>query len=264
MEQRKAPIPNEFVIVQVAKVMPFGAYCRLLEYNNLEVFLPIKEVSSGWIKNIHEFVHEGQKLVCKVTFMDRERGTIDVSLKKVTAKETKQKNDSYNLEKRLQAMFMRAVRSAGLDTQKAELISKATEEFESYTNLMRHASEDSKEFERSKLPKKLKGALTELLESSKKKKRYIVSYIMKLTSYDTRKGVTELKELISAIKASGVEVTYISAPSYRLVSEGKDYMDAERKIRSASESVKEKLKNGLFEIEKEKLKKEKEDIMSAL
>jgi translation initiation factor 2 subunit 1 len=257
-------MPSELVILQVAKVMPFGAYCKLLEYNNVEVFLPIKEVSSGWIKNIHEFVHEGQKLVCKVTYIDKERGTIDVSLKKVTAKETRQKNDSYNLERRLQAMFTRAVRTAGLESQKEELIKKAVEEFTTYTNLMRNVGGDSAELEKSKLPKKLRSALLELLESSKKKKRYVVSYIMKLTSYDTKKGVTELKEVIGAIKDIGVEVTYISAPSYRLVSEGKDYVDAEKKIRQASDYVQERLKNGLFELDKEKLKKEKEDIMSAL
>ena len=57
------PKVGELVIATVSKISKFGAYCRLPEYNDLEVFLPIREISSGWIKNIREHIHEGQKLV---------------------------------------------------------------------------------------------------------------------------------------------------------------------------------------------------------
>ncbi|MGD0511465.1 MAG: S1 RNA-binding domain-containing protein, partial [Candidatus Micrarchaeaceae archaeon] len=110
MESQNTPRVGELVIANVAKISKFGAYCRLPEYNDLEVFLPIKEVSSGWIKNIREHIHEGQKLVCSVTFFDKEKGTIDISLKRVSPGNSKEKIRSYNLEKRLAALFLQALK----------------------------------------------------------------------------------------------------------------------------------------------------------
>lgn len=261
---QNTPQIGQLVIAQVSKIMPFGAYCKLPEYNNVEVFLPIKEVSSGWIKNIHEFIHEGQKLVCKVIFYDKERQTVDVSLKKVTPKERKEKIGEFNLEKRLEALFLQAIKTTGLDADKQEYAQKITEGFKGYTNFMRNATEGTEEFEKSKLPKKLKDAIVKLLESSRKKKKFVVSYVMTLTTYDTVGGATELRRILKLIAEKGVRIGYISAPKYHLTAEGKDYSDAEEKISSATAIVNSNLKKGLFEIEKEKLKKEKEDIMASL
>ena len=65
-------------------------------------------------------------------------------------------------------------------------------------------------------------------------------------------------------KAAGVDVSYISAPKYRFVSDGKDYVEAESKIKKAEISISSKLKKGVFKLEKEKLKKEKEDILAQI
>ena len=128
-QYKRMPRVGELVIAQVSKIMPFGAYCKLPEYDNLDTFLPIKEVSSGWIKNIHEFIHEGQKLVCKVVFYDTNRQSIDISVKKVTPQESKQKINKFNLEKRLNALFFQAIRTSGLEQQKTELSAQAVQEF---------------------------------------------------------------------------------------------------------------------------------------
>ena len=77
-------------------------------------------------------------------------------------------------------------------------------------------------------------------------------------------GATELKGILSGIKELGVDVKYISAPKYKFTSEGVDYADAEKKISQAESLVKEKLKKGVFSLEKEKLKRAKEDIMEGI
>lgn len=256
------PKVGEDAIATVSKVARFGAYCRLLEYDNLEVFLPIREVSSGWIKNIREHVHEGQKVVCRILFYDKEKGTIDVSLKRVTQSQAKEKIRAYNLEKRFTALFSQSIKMAGLYEEKAALVQKALSEFLTYTNLMDNATGDSEEFKKSTLPKKLKDTLLEAYEANRKKREYIVAYTMKLMTFNTMSGITELKDIITAVKHLGVDVSYVSAPNYRLVAEGDDYSQAEDKIKQATQIVQSKLKKGVFEIEKEKLKKAKEDILS--
>jgi translation initiation factor 2 subunit 1 len=257
------PKVGEHVIATVSKVARFGAYCRLLEYDNLEVFLPIREVSSGWIKNIREHVHEGQKVVCSVLFYDREKGTIDVSIKRVTQSQAKEKIRAYNLEKRLTALFAQSVKMSGLYDEKQALIQRALTEFSTYTNLMDNALADSEEFKKSALPKKLKDTLIENYESNRKKRRYIVAYTMTLSTFNTMSGITELRDIISEVKRLGINVSYIGAPHYRLVAEGEDYSKAEEKIAQATQLVQSRLKKGVFEIEKEKLKKATEDILSS-
>jgi translation initiation factor 2 subunit 1 len=264
MAEMRLPKMNDLVIANIAKVAQFGAYCRLPEYDNIEVFLPIKEVSSGWIKNIREYIHEGQTIVCKVYFFDKARGSIDVSLKKVAPKESKDKIGAYNLEKRLDALFHQSIKFAKLEEQKAAMEAKVREEFGTYTNIVRSASAEDQQFEDSALPKKLKETIAKLIAASKKSKRYIVSYTMRLSSYNTESGISDLRSIMAAIKAKGVTVSYISAPKYHLSAEGKDYADAEAKIKGASDAAQALLKKGLFEIEKEKLKKEKEDIMASI
>jgi len=264
VESQNIPRVGELVIANVAKISKFGAYCRLVEYNDLEVFLPLKEISSGWIKNIREHIHEGQKLVCVITFYDKEKGTIDISLKRVSPSNKKEKIRSYNLENRLSAIFAQAVKMVKEQPNKEALIATGLLEFTTYTNLVQNATNNSKEFNDSKLPKKLKDAILKVLESNKKQKRYLVSYIATIYTYNTLSGASELRSLMESIKKTGVEVKYIGAPKYRFLAEGEDYVVAESKIRTVEKLITDNLTKGVFEIAKEKLRKEKEDIISTI
>ncbi len=260
----RIPKIGELVIANVSKITQFGAYCKLPEYESLEVFMPIREVSSGWIKNIREFIHEGQNLVCKVVFYDKERNTIDISLKKVAPKEAKDKIGAYNLEKRLVALFQQALSKAGEQKAKAEITNRITSEFGSYTNFFQHATSNSEEFEKANLPPKLKSAVKEAIEANRKERKYQVSYIATLLTYNTTSGAEELRDILNSVKKNGVDISYISAPKYRFVADGKDFVDAENKIKKAEQVATSKLKKGVFKLEKEKLKREKEDILAQI
>jgi translation initiation factor 2 subunit 1 len=263
MAYEETPKIGSLVIAQVSKITQFGAYCRLPEYNNLEVFMPIREVSSGWIKNIREFIHEGQTLVCKVVMFDKDRNTIDVSLKKVTPKETKVKIGVYNLEKRLAALLQQAIKQSGLQ-EKGEIGNTLHIEFGTYANLFQNATDNTEQFKKLDIPKKLKEEIQKAIEANRKEKRHNVSYIATITTYNTESGATELRSLLGDARAAGVDVSYISAPKYRFISDGKDYVEAEAKIKKAEAVISSKLKKGAFKLEKEKLKKEKEDILAQI
>ncbi len=262
MADNETPKIGALVIAQVSKITQFGAYCRLPEYNNTEVFLPIREVSSGWIKNIREFIHEGQSLVCKVVMYDRNRNTIDVSLKKVTPKETKVKIGAYNLEKRLSALLQRAAKQAGVDNK--ETIPGMLAEFGTYASIFQHAAENTEQFRNLKIPKGFKEEIQTAIEANRKEKKHTVSYIATISTYNTESGATELRKLLGGAVDDGVMVSYISAPKYRFVSDGKDYAEAEAKIKRAEADISAKMKKGVFKLEKEKLRKEKEDILAQI
>lgn len=258
-----APKIGELVIAQVSKVMQFGAYCRLPEYSNIEVFLPIKEVSSGWIKNIREFIHEGQSLVCKVILHDKEKRTIDVSLKKVTPKETKEKIGKYNLEKRLAALIQQAIKTSGIKGAE-EMMERIRAEHRGYSEIFQHAISEDEWFESLEIPKKLKEEIKKIIKANIKEKKKNVSYLVTMMTYNTESGASELRSILEDASKAGAEISYISAPKYRFSAEGKDYSEAESKIKKAMEIAESRLGRGVFKFEKEKQRREKDDILAQI
>ncbi|MEM3883786.1 MAG: S1 RNA-binding domain-containing protein [Methanothrix sp.] len=262
-QQRNSPRPGELVIAQVSKIMQFGAYCKLLEYNGIEVFIPIREVSSGWIKNIHEFLHNGQKLVCKITYIDNQKGTIDASIKKVMPKEAKDKLGTYNLEKRFSILVGKMIKETGEEKNKEKIDNDIVSEFGSYAQLYFDLSEGTKRFKESKMPKKLKDRLREFIDEQNAKKKHRVAYILEMVVEDTENGVTMINEALKEAEKADVEISYISSPKYHMVAEGADYKDSEEKVKSAVSTISAKLKNVELKVEKEKLKKDKEGIFDS-
>ena len=268
MEYKQYIPVNSLALAKIEKIMQFGAYCKLIEYNNTDAYLPIREVSSGWIKNIHEFIHEGQTVVCKIIYIDREKGTIDISLKKVTSKESKDKLGAFNLDNRLKALCQRAFKEVKIPVpQRSTINDYIISQFKTYTNFVKALSEESKsgnELETVKVPKRVKEAVLRIINASKQNKKYIVAYNLSMSTQNTIDGIDNIKNILRDISHEDVNVSYVSAPKYKLVAEGTDYMNAEDKIKQAVSIIKSKLKNGSFSIEKEKLKKEKEDIINSL
>ncbi|MCL4403229.1 MAG: S1 RNA-binding domain-containing protein [Candidatus Marsarchaeota archaeon] len=260
-EVGRTPKVGELLIAEIAKITKFGAYCHLLEYNNAEAFMPIKEVSSGWIKNIHEFIHQGQKVVCKVIFIDKYKNTIDISLKKVTPKESKERIGKYNLENRLHGLILQSIKMAGLQSEKDSIFAKIDSAFPSYTEFVISASEDAPAYESLNIPKKFKEALIETIKANMKEKKHEVSYIATVYTQNTMVGIDELRAVFSKMIANGVKVGYISAPKYRIQSEGASYAEAEAKVKKAMDAIKSFSKDITYYTEKEKIKKEKQDTL---
>lgn len=85
-------LPGKFdlVIGTAKRVFEYGAYLYLDEYG-IEAFLPLNEIAPTRIENIRDFVREGRKYVVKVIRVDRAKRHVDVSLKRVSDGEKKNK-----------------------------------------------------------------------------------------------------------------------------------------------------------------------------
>src|SRR5438132_1406376 len=99
------PDEGELVVCTVANVKNFGAFVTLDEYESKEGFIHIAEVSSGWIKYIRDYVREGQKVVCKVLKVDKEKGHIDLSLKAVNEHQRREKIQEWKNEQKAENLL---------------------------------------------------------------------------------------------------------------------------------------------------------------
>ncbi len=251
--KKEMPEAGERVLIRIKKVMPFGAYCELVEYG-IDAYLPIKEVASGWIKNIHEFIKEGGRDVAEVIFVDKYKKAVDVSLKKVNSKGRKDKLSQFALEGRGERMFEQAVTAANMkgseDKLKADLASK----FETYSDLVDAVVAEDPSIAGLKVDKKFLDAFKEIVTKSIKPKVFKVSYVAELLSQGPKFNIGEIMKLFREVEGLGIRVTYLGAPHYLLVSEDSSYPKAEGRIKQAEDFFEKyaKVDNFEFSLKKEK------------
>jgi len=226
------PEQDELVLVTVRKIMPYGAFCSLDEYAGRESFVHISEVAPRWIKNIHEFLREGQKLVAKVYHLDVEKGQIDLSLKRVTESEKKAKVEGNRREKRADKLFEVALKIA--KSTKGEEIAARNALMEKHGTLIDAIEALSEQGEPAiaglKIEKGLGKALLEVAAKSMKKARAEVNGIFSLTVFSSD-GVEAIRKIFSSVKkpaGSDVEILYLGAPRYQVRVVSDDFKTADK------------------------------------
>ena len=112
-KRRKFPEYGELVIGTVTKIFDHGAFVTLDEYNNMEAYCPLSEVSRSWFKSIREVLKEGQKWVFKVIRVDRRKGHVDISLRRVSDSERKAKLSEWRRAQRAEKLLELAANKLG-------------------------------------------------------------------------------------------------------------------------------------------------------
>lgn len=85
------PEVGDLVVASVTRVVDYGVYVKLDEYDGVEGLIHISEIASTYVKNIRVHVREGQKLVLKVLRVSPQRAQVDLSLRRVTGREKSEK-----------------------------------------------------------------------------------------------------------------------------------------------------------------------------
>ncbi|MGC9106091.1 MAG: translation initiation factor IF-2 subunit alpha [Thermoprotei archaeon] len=223
----RKPIPDdgEILIATVKKVFDQGAYVTLDEYAGLEAYLPWIEVSSRWVRNIRDVLSEGRKIVVKVIRVDRKKGTVDVSLKKVTEDEKKKKMLQW---KRLQ----RTDKILEIVSQKLKVSEKqAWEEVawrleskyntDAFSALEKAIKEGDKVLRDAGVPEMWIKPLMEEVGKHIEEKRYKVFQIVTVRS-SAPDGVERIKAFFNAVEemfnedVGELKIYTIGAPRYRV------------------------------------------------
>lgn len=232
------PENNELVLATVKKIMPYGAFLELTEYNKHEAFLHISEVAPRWIKNIHEFISEGQRLVVKVHRVDKEKNQIDVSLKRVNEEEKKNKLAQVSFEKRANKLIEVAVKESKSKLSADEVKNRIEEEYGDLFLCLKECSEKGESAIKDiDLPKAVKTGIVEISKKNIKKQVVTVGGIITL-SCSGSDGLETIKKAL-AVKDKDVEILYLGAPRYKISLKTMDYKTGEKKLSSIVESIEE-------------------------
>ncbi len=245
--RKEWPEVGELVIGTVTSVKDYGAFVSLDEYNGKVGFIHVREIATGWVKYIRDYVREGQKIVCKVLHVKPERGHIELSLKRVNEHQRREKIQEWKNEKKAQKLFEIVAQRLGKDVQ------QCYEEF-GY-DLMDHYGTLFAAFEEAAINE---DALKEdgftgdwvdvFIEVAKEN---IMPPFVRISGYlemrtDAPDGIDHIKSVLQNIEEEDkVVVTYVGAPRYRINVKAENYKVAEEILQNvADRAIKEFQKLG--------------------
>jgi len=108
----KFPEIDECVVVQVRQIQEMGAYVKLLEYDGIEGMILLSELSRRRIRSIQKLIRVGRNEVVVVMRVDKEKGYIDLSKRRVSAEDVVKCDERYNKSKTVHSI-MRHVAEKG-------------------------------------------------------------------------------------------------------------------------------------------------------
>lgn len=237
------PEVGDLVIATVERITPHGAYVLLDEYDK-EGLLHISEISSSWVRNIRNFVRERQKAVLKVLRVDPRRGHVDLSLRRVSGRERKEKIFFWKRGKTAESLLHSA--SEKLKIPVKEIYEKAgaviEKELGIYEGLEKTAKKGADVLLKLGIQKDIAVVLAEI---AKQKIRIPIVKIKGILELQCTKpnGANLIREALSSAqrieKPSGasVNVHVVAAPRYRIEVLAENYKEAERILKKATEVV---------------------------
>ncbi len=261
----KFPSEGEFIVGKVREIQDQHVYIDLIDYEGLDHeetakgMVHISEISSRWVKNIRNYMREGQRIVLRVLRVDPVKGHVDLSYRRTNSaqRENRMKEWKYAIKYENLLQFLAEATKISLDEAYDLIGWPVLDMFISYQEAIEELKENGEEiFKNLKVPKELEQEFLKIVDenvsistvSIKGKAKIIVR---------TGDGVDKIKKaLIDAMKVidnpkstRNLSITYLGAPFYKIEIISKDYLDAENILSEILEKVEPQIKvaGGTFE-----------------
>lgn len=240
---KATPKQGELVIATIKKIYPYGAFCTLDEYNDLEAFLHVSEIAPRWIKNIHEHVREGQKVIAQVYRYLPDKNQIDLTIKRISESDKVWKREQYRRTNRGKKLL--EIVAKRLKKEKTKFSEEVTPALEKAFGSVYEGLE-ALSFEPEKARAKLSGlspkvldTLEEIAKENIKRQKVSISKNVKLECFEPD-GIERIRSALAYTPSGKVkmEIKYIGAPVYKVDIESDDYKIAEKEIALLLEHIK--------------------------
>jgi len=249
---RKQGLPEEsdIVICEVTKVYYNSVFVKIIEHD-VQGMIHISEISPGRIRNIGDYVKVGKMIICKVLRVNREKGHVDLSLRRVNNNVRREKSEEIKQEQKAEKIVELVANDQKIP--KRELYDKVSDKvFAKYGMLYQCFEEvvgDNSILEKLGLDKKVSKALTEIIVQRIKPPVFKIVGTLELQSY-APDGVDQIRKVLVDASKKG-DIKYNGAGKYRVEIEADDFKSGESKIAEIADYIKGKFKGELsFKIDK--------------
>ena len=244
---QEMPERGELVLAATKQITTHGVYVTLDEYDDLPAFLHKSEISTGWVRNIHRFIKEGQKIILKVIRVNVVRKEVDLTLRNVTGEERKTKLMEIRKHEKGNTIFDTVKNKLGLTSEedfnyREKILDKFNGLYEASEILV---TKGVTAFEELNLPENFISTLEQI---SKEKVVLPTVTIKGIISFTCKKsnGLEVIKEVSSAAKkikigGSEVKIIYLAAPKYQIIVTSKNFKSGEKALDAALKKMKDVL-----------------------
>ena len=249
------PEEGEIVLCRVTKIFPNSVFAQMLEYKDSGM-IHISEIAPGRIRNLREYVKVGKQIVCVVLRVKRDRGHIDLSLRRVGTGAKLRKLDEMKQELKAEQIVAKLAKKLGVKTEDLykKITSKVFEDYHYLHQAFRDVVAGNTTFTDigidATLAEELNGAVAE------KFKEPVATFRgeIELHTYASN-GVEKVQAALQKVEAlrEDMQVVYLGAGKYKFTFTDKEIKAAEKDI-SAIEKILGKFQDKLstFSFSREK------------
>lgn len=238
---RGFPEHGELVVCTVKNVKNFGAFVTLDEYDDKEGFVHVRDVATGWVKYIRDYIREGQKIVCKVLGVDSSKGHIDLSLKSVNEHQKREKIQQWKNEKKAEKLMEIIAERMSISIDDAydmfgnDLLDVYETLYGAFEAVVADQEDFVQDFSGDWLDTFIEVAKENVVPPSVQ-----IDGILELTS-SAPDGMERVKHALMAAEACAdgydVEITCVGCPKYRIVVTAAEYKEAEEIMKEISSAA---------------------------
>lgn len=251
------PDEGELIVGTVYKVLNYGAFAKLEEYQGKEAFIHISEVSSGWVKNIRDHVRENQKIVCRVLRVNPKKGHVDASLKRIREDQRTKKIQQWKIEQKAEKFLELAAKSLNktLDDAYSEVGYQIMDLFGDIYGAFEIASDEGvNHLIDEGIEENWAHAITDIAQKNITPPEVHISGYVDIETFQSN-GVEIVIEALKAAEDNGdedetIKVQCVGAPRYRITVKSSDYILAEKALKKAADRcikiIKDSNGNGTF------------------
>jgi translation initiation factor 2 subunit 1 len=214
------PARDELVVAVIDDIVDHGAYVTLESHGGKKGYLPISEISQGWVTDIRKFVNPGQRVVLRAIRVNPVKGHIDLSLKRVAPSERNSILRAWKRRKRFLKTIEGVFDSLKIPKEnRSEIVSKFLSRPDPLTILEKAASDGEVALDGLGLDPSIIPQIVEYSKKIVKLKEYSDTFKFSLSTVQ-RGGAERIKRVLKTIekflneKGVKAKVYVVAAPKY--------------------------------------------------
>ncbi len=228
--EKDTPEEQELTVGKVIRIEDHGIYVMLEEYNK-EAYIPLKELSTRFIKHPRELVKLNQKVVVKIYRIRRGGLIINASMKRVLPGERQRKLQEWRKLRKSLILFQQMAEKLNMSLE--EIIEKVGKPLIMYYDTPYDGLEAAvrwgeKTLREVGIPDELIPVVYEVAKNNIKLKEVVLRRHL-LISTLAPDGIVRVKKALTEGKMLApdkIEIKYISSPKYLVRVRGYDWKEA--------------------------------------